>query len=146
MSKKTAFAIPLVLVLAFASAAFAGKTSPSRTSGSSITGPFVVAASPTGTAGTATSTSAPHYGDAITFDVSTPATDMPFVNLVCYQNGALVVNGTGLFAAADLSVKTFNLTSGIWTGGAADCTATLFMYVNSAKTKVLALTSFHVDA
>jgi hypothetical protein len=142
MLKKFVFAVSLVLALAFAGAAVAGKTSGS----SSITGPFVVAASPTGTSATATSTSTPHFGDAITFDVSTTATDMPFVNLVCYQNGALVANGTGLFAPADLSVKTFNLTSGLWTGGAAECTATLGMFTGSDKYKALASTSFHVDA
>ena len=82
----------------------------------------------------------------MTFSVSTTATNQPFVNLVCYQNGVVVANGWGAFFAGDLSAKTFNLTSGAWSGGAADCTANLGMYVSSSKYKVLASTSFHVDA
>jgi hypothetical protein len=42
--------------------------------------------------------------------------------------------------------KTFVLSSPAWTSGAADCTASLGMYVSSIKFKVLASTSFQVAA
>jgi len=76
---------------------------------------------------TALANGGPHYGDTITFEVSTTATDQPFVNLVCYQNGVLAAHGWDAFFAGDLSGKTFILTSGGGTGGAADCTANLDM-------------------
>jgi len=144
MLQRIALTASLLGALALAGAAFAVNGAGSnKSSSSSISAPLIVSST---TASPTTPTSGPSYGDTITFNVSTTATDMPFVNLVCYQNGALVLNGTGLFSAADTSVKTFVLASGLWTGGAADCTATLFMYTNSVKTKVLASTSFHADA
>jgi hypothetical protein len=141
MLKKTLFALSLVLALVFAGAALAGKTAGT----SSITGPFVVAASPAGSAAAATSTITPHFGDTITFDVSSTQTAAPFVNLLCYQNGQLVAEGWTSFFAGGLGDGTFRLYSGTWTGGAADCTANLDMFVNY-KWKVLASTSFQVAA
>jgi hypothetical protein len=146
MFKKHAVLIPVAaaLALAFASVAFAGNGAGStKSSSSSISAPVVVSLA---TVSAATATTVPRYGDTITFDVSTTATDQAFVNLVCSQNGVLLLNGWGAFFAADTSVKTFTLTSGAWTGGAADCTANLGMYVSSSKYKVLASSSFHVDA
>jgi len=140
MIRKAAFAASLAAALAFAGAAFAGKTSGS----SSIAGPYLVAASSTGSQLTATSTSTPHYLDTITFSVSTTATNQPFVNLVCYQGGALALNSWDAYFGP-LSGQTFVLGSGMWAGGAADCTAYLGMDTSN-KYKVLASTSFHVDA
>jgi hypothetical protein len=139
--KKIALPVSLVLVLAFAGAAFAGKPS----SPSSITGPFVVTGSLTGSAVTATSTSTPHYGDTITFDVYSTATDNPFVNVTCYQDGVLVMQGWSAFFAGGLGDGNFGLGSPVWRGGAAECTANLDMY-SKDKLKVLTSTSFHVDA
>src|SRR4051794_1673343 len=37
---------------------------------------------------------APDYGDTITFNVSTTATDQPQVSLACYQSGNVVASGS----------------------------------------------------
>jgi hypothetical protein len=134
---KIAFALVAVSALAFVSAGFAAKPPGS----SSITGPYLVTASPTGSPVTAVSTTTPHFGDTVTFDISTQAGN-PFVNLTCYGNGI----GYNSWAAFWPTAGTFILSSGGWTSGAADCTANLVMYVNSNKYKVLASTRFHVDA
>jgi hypothetical protein len=141
MLKKAAFALALVAALAFAGVAIAGKTSGS----SSITGPFVTAASPTGSALTASSTSAPHFGDTVTFNVSTTETSNPFVNLNCYQNGTLVMNSWSAYFTGG-SGQAFGLYSPSWQTGAADCQADLGMLASNGKWKVLASTRFQADA
>jgi len=128
-------AVSLVLV----GTAFAGKVSPSA-----ITGPYLVTASPTGSAVTAGSTATPHFGDTVTFDISTQAGN-PFVHLVCSGTAQNPV-GYDSWAAFWPTAGSCVLSSGGWTSGAADCTAKLVMYVNSTRVKVLASTSFHVDA
>jgi hypothetical protein len=135
---KIAVAATIAVCLVFAGTAFAGKTS-----SSSITGPYVVSTS-TLSAGASTTT-APQFGDTITFSVSTTQTGNPFVHLVCSGTAENPV-GYDSWAAFWPSAGSFVLSSGGWTGGAADCTANLVMYVNSTKYKVLASTSFHVDA
>ena len=138
MLSKIAVAATIAVSLAFAGTAFAGKTS-----SSSISPPIVVS---TGApAAGPTSTTAPQFGDTITFDVSTTATTTPFVNLNCFQNGAFVAQGWARFFAGG-SPGTFGLSSPLWKSGAADCTADLGMFSNNGKWKVLASTSFHVDA
>jgi hypothetical protein len=87
----------------------------------------------------------PHYGDIITFNVSTSETANAYVNLKCYQNAGLVGEGWAAFFAGGTPGK-FGLYSGPWSGGAADCTADLGMFANNGKWKVLASTSFHVEA
>lgn len=91
---------------------------------------------------TASVASWPRYGDFVSFDVSTNETAYPWVNLKCFQSGDLVAEGWDSYAngAGD-----FGLYSGVWTGGAADCTASLVTLVNG-RWKQLASTSFHVDA
>ena len=138
MLSKFAFALATVSALVVAGAAFAAKPSGS----SSISGPYLVTTSPTGSPAAATSTTTPQFGDTVTFNVSTTQTSNPFVNLICSGNGI----GYDSWAAFWPSAGSFVLDSGGWTGGAADCTANLVMYVNSTKYKVLASTSFHVDA
>jgi len=86
----------------------------------------------------------PHWGQQVTFNVSTDATAYPYVNLNCYQNGNLAAEGWAGFFAGALGDRTFGLYSSQWTGGAADCTAYLDMYMHG-KWKQLASTSFHVD-
>jgi hypothetical protein len=86
----------------------------------------------------------PHWGGEVTFNVSTTATEQPFVNLLCYQNGVLVAEGwAGYFEEALNSSRNFTLASGPWKGGAADCTAWLDMHTRHGW-KQLASTSFHV--
>lgn len=138
MLSKIAFALAAVSALVLASAAFAAKPSGS----SSITGPYLVATSPTGSPVTAAAPTTPQFGDTITFDVSTTQTGNPFVNLVCSGDGV----GYDSWAAFWPSNETFILSSPAWTSGAADCTADLGMFSKNGKWKVLASTSFHVDA
>jgi hypothetical protein len=130
----------MVVVGLMAGAAFASGGAAPKSSTSTIS--MVVV----GTAGvTAAATVQATYGDTITFDVSTTATAYPYVNLLCYQNGTLVAQGWAGFFDGALGNGTFRLYSPQWTGGAADCTANLDMKSNN-KWKVLASTTFHVDA
>ena len=96
-------------------------------------------------AATAAAVANPGYGDLVSFDVSTNVTLSPFVNLKCYQGGALVAEGWEGYFDGALGDRVFGLYSPVWTGGAADCTATLETYVNG-RWRELASTGFHVDA
>jgi hypothetical protein len=84
----------------------------------------------------------PHWGEMVTFNISTTATDQPWVNLLCYQNGTLVSNGWNGFFDGSLTTRNFGLYSPKWTGGPADCTANL----TNPQWAVLASTGFHVYA
>ena len=86
-------------------------------------------------------------GDTVTFNVSTTATDEPFVNLQCFQNGVRVLNGSaGFFSwAMNAPYYDFTLNSGMWTSGAADCTAYLQVSTTRGWSK-LGSTSFHASA
>jgi hypothetical protein len=67
-----------------------------------------------------------HWGGEVTFNVSTTATEQPFVNLLCYQNGVRVLNGwEGYFPGALNTSRNFGLSSPAWQSGAAECTAWL---------------------
>jgi hypothetical protein len=86
----------------------------------------------------------PGYGDFVSFSVSTTATTQPWVNLKCFQSGALVAEGWAAYFGTN-PTPTFGLYSPMWTGGAADCTAYLDMYANG-RFRPLASTSFQVSA
>jgi len=88
-----------------------------------------------------------NWGEKVTFDVSTNATNYPFVALNCYKNTTLVLGGSaGFFPSYPWpSTQDFTLRSNVWTGGAADCTATLYS-VDGGRETVLATLDFHVDA
>ena len=81
-----------------------------------------------------------HWGQRVTFTVYTNATTEPWVHLKCYQNGTLVSQGSEGFFTRSIDDGIFSLYSPAWTGGDADCTATL---TTPSKT-ALAATSFHV--
>lgn len=83
-----------------------------------------------------------HYGQTVTFNISTTATTQPWVHLRCYQNSTLVAEGWDGYFDGSLSGRNFTLASPSWTGGAADCTADL----TTPQWAVLASTSFHVYA
>jgi hypothetical protein len=88
----------------------------------------------------------PNWGDVVTFNVSTTATTTPFVNLNCYQNGALVASGMKGFWDGSIDVNwNFGLSSPTWKSGAADCVASLEMQTKRGWAQ-LASTSFHVNA
>lgn len=89
----------------------------------------------------------PHYGQRVTFSVSTTATTRPFVRLNCYQNGGWLYSASaGYFAdypwSQDLILS--SSASGGWSGGAADCDATLYSNDGRRSTD-LATIAFHVE-
>jgi hypothetical protein len=89
----------------------------------------------------------PSYGDQITFDVSTTATDRPFVNVRCYQDGAWVYDGWHGFFESYGPEPNFTLSApGYWEGGAADCTARLVKFDSNGRERTLASLGFHVGA
>jgi hypothetical protein len=91
----------------------------------------------------------PHYGQRVTFRVSTTATTRPFVRLNCYQNGVwLYAASAGYFAdypwSQDFILSSGGGAEGGWSSGAADCDATL--YSNDGKRSTdLAKIAFHVE-
>ena len=69
----------------------------------------------------------PNWGDTITFSISTTATSYPYVDLTCYQGGALVAGGSAGFYPSYPWPGSQNmpLKSPSWTSGAASCNAVL---------------------
>jgi len=134
-------------IVALVVAATAVAAPPRPTSSLSL---VVLASTSSGALAAATSsTPVAHWGDAITFDVSTTATDMPYVTLNCYVDGVWVLTGTRGFYPDFAWGQVFGLSNTAWTGGPGDCTAELYYEVSSGKnvkTVSLAKTSFHVDA
>lgn len=127
----------LVTALTFgmvAGTAFAGK--PTGGGGGTITlAPLVVDVNGNGL---------PNHGDVVTFTISTTAT-APFVNLVCTQDGSVVLNGShGYFDGALDTSRNFGLDSGTWQGGAAQCTAYIQVQTRKGWSR-LASTSFDVQ-
>ncbi len=131
-----------VVVLALAPIAVAGKGGGGKPSGGGTSSgggsislaPMVVDANGDGL---------PSFGDTVTFNISTTATQ-PYVNLVCSQNGVQGYDTwRGYFAGSLDTSWNFTLGSGGWTSGAADCTAWLGMYTRQGFQR-LASTSFHV--
>lgn len=89
----------------------------------------------------------PHWGQDVTFTVSTTATSTPYVNLDCYQNGTLVYGATaGFFPSYPWpGSQIMPLSSPSWTSGAASCTATLW-YPSGKKDVTLTTLNFQVYA
>jgi hypothetical protein len=79
----------------------------------------------------------PSFGETVTFEVHTTST-APWVTLKCYQNGTQVSQESNGVGRGDFTLGPTPL----WTGGAADCTATLWTYGSST---VLGSTSFPVN-
>jgi len=89
----------------------------------------------------------PNWSDTVSFDVSTDATDSPELKLTCYQDGVAVYwTQTAYYDGYPFWwTQLMKLESGLWTGGAADCTAVLF-YPSGRKTVTLTTLDFHVEA
>ena len=84
----------------------------------------------------------PSWGDTLTFKVSTTATDRPFVQLDCFQNGSRVYAfQAGFFSGYPWSTS-YSLSSQSWTGGAADCKASLIYTRSSGRVTTLTTLSF----
>lgn len=87
-----------------------------------------------------------HYGQQVTFDVSTTATSTPWVKLNCYQGSTWVYMSSAGFYPSYPWGQEFGLYGPSWTGGAADCVATLYTGSKSGKELDLASVSFPVYA
>jgi hypothetical protein len=87
----------------------------------------------------------PHWGQDVTFTVSTTATTEPHVSLKCYQDTVLVyTTQTGYYATYPWPwTQIMTLESGAWTSGGADCTATLY-YFSGTDVVTLGTLSFTV--
>jgi len=109
----------LVLVSASVSADAKGRKANSGVTGSGFA--LVVLNSTDGLA---------HWGGQVTFTVSTTATTEPHVSLRCSQNGVVVyATQTGFYAGYLWPwTQVMTLSSVAWTGGSADCVATLYYF------------------
>lgn len=133
--------VAVVLSLALVPAALAGKGGGGGGGGGGSSSLSLVVSTD------ANSNGLPNWNDTITYNVSTSATSGPQVSTQCVQNGVVVLSGNAAFYAGNpfAYMDWLKLTSGAWTGGAADCTAR--MYSSTRKgTTTLATLSFHVDA
>lgn len=88
-----------------------------------------------------------HHGQRVTFNASTSESSEPHVDVSCTQDGVVVYrNQAGYFDGYPWPWnQTMTLSSRAWTGGAADCTATMY-YFDGRKTPTAATLSFHVEA
>ena len=83
--------------------------------------------------------SLPDHGESVRFNVSTTATNA-FISVSCYQGTAWV------YAAGGMPVNwAFKLASGTWSGGDAECTATVYTTLDGSKTTTLGSLSFSVQ-
>ncbi len=89
----------------------------------------------------------PHWGQSLTFNVSTSSTSEPNVSLNCYQNGSLVFGAVAGFYPSYPwpGSQIFILSSPTWTSGPATCTAALY-YFSGRKTVTLTTMNLEVFA
>jgi hypothetical protein len=87
----------------------------------------------------------PHYGQRITFNVSSSA-PRPTVRVDCNQAGTTVYTASAGYYPEYPWSNVLTLTSGAWTGGAADCGATLSSISSKGALTTLATLTFHADA
>ena len=87
----------------------------------------------------------PHWGQQVTFTVSTTATTQPFVQLNCYNAGVLVYGFSAGFYPGYPWTQIYTLKSNAWTGGAASCTAMLYS-ADGGRETILATLSVPVSA
>jgi hypothetical protein len=124
----------LIFVVSASMPAFAGKGA-SRSGSSIQLAPL---------AQTLTEGTWPHFGDRVTFLVSTSRTDYPWVQNRCWQNGTLVLEQWHGFFDGYMFGQTFTLgPTTRWTAGAASCEARL-MSQDNGRNRVLAATSYQV--
>lgn len=85
----------------------------------------------------------PNHTERVGFDVSTTATDRPFVGVRCWQEGTWVYDAyTGYFETY-MFEPWVTLDSPYWEAGArADCAARLFYYDKRGNQKVIATVEF----
>jgi len=99
-----------------------------------------------GAASTTAGASSPSFGQQVTFSESTTATAYPWVDTKCSQNGQVVFEQFAGFFASYSGSQMFTLgPTQLWSGGAANCTASLISYDRNGSPKALATTSFSVS-
>jgi hypothetical protein len=89
-----------------------------------------------------------HYGQSVTFNVSSTVTSKPMVELDCFQAGSLVyTHSAGFYPDYPWPwLQTYNLSSTAWTSGAADCAAKLYYANNKGGFVTLKTLNFAVAA
>jgi hypothetical protein len=106
-------------------------------------------------AGTAASSTQARYGNQVTFNIKTSASQ-PWVSVACYQNG-LAVYGQywGFWSGYSVDAITNAMAVGgvftlgptaLWSSGAASCTAKLSTFSKTGKESVLSTLPFTVAA
>lgn len=88
-----------------------------------------------------------HWGQKVTFNVSTTATTQPNVDLTCSKSGTVVYGATtGFYDGYPWPwTQIMTLSSKSWTGGDADCAALLY-YFKGTRKMALATLKFHAYA
>ena len=131
-----ALVVPVVAITALSvtAPAFAGKPDRSSTSGSSLSVVVKDGAD-----------QVPNYYETITFNV-TSTVDKKWVDLYCYQGGEFVYSQTAGFFPGYPWAPDYQLASAYWTGGAADCEATLYTTNAKGRQSVLATLRFTAAA
>jgi hypothetical protein len=88
-----------------------------------------------------------HWGQRVTYTVSTTATAYPYVSTTCFKGTTLVLSTSAGFYASYAwpSAQIVPLQTQVWTGGDADCTAKLYS-MDSGSQSILATLSFHAYA
>ncbi len=88
------------------------------------------------------------HGQAITFTVSTTATDRPMSKVECYQGGTYVYQSTrGHFQDYYdyFGEPVHYLSSMAWSSGDADCTASLVYQARNGRSRTITSFDFHVS-
>jgi hypothetical protein len=86
----------------------------------------------------------PHLGGQVTFTVSTTESTGPWVNVNCYQNGALVYSQWHGFYADYLWDPVFSLgPTPSWQSGGAECVARLVELRSNGRDRTLVTMSFY---
>jgi len=85
-----------------------------------------------------------HWGQQVTFNVSTTATTEPHVGLKCSQSSVVVYSAqSGYYASYPWPwTQVMTLSSSAWTSGSAACIATLY-YFSGTSSVTLATLSFN---
>jgi hypothetical protein len=141
------------LVLALVPVAFAGKGGGSGTSGGGGgkhggggTGPTYSGTITKLVLVDPTASGEPQFNHTITFTISSNA-PYPSVRVQCYQGGVEVYQKTNGYSASWLWGQNYGLAGPSWTGGAANCVATLFdSNVDGSNQHVEATMNFNASA
>jgi hypothetical protein len=133
-----ALAVAAITTLGASAPALAAKGGGGGKPGSTSTGSFTLVALDS-------TDGVPHYGQRITFNVSSSA-PRPTVRIDCTQAGTTVYTASAGYYPEYPWSNVLTLTSGAWTGGAADCGATLSSISSKGALTTLATLTFHVDA